>query len=709
MNLIPKFLRRSAASKLLPGETSGLRQREAGELGPWADVFGTWEPRNVNAALLEALREAIPTLDGAIDAYVMLDGIVTVEAESDRLQRQIEDFTDNVKVGDKLHGLQAYANLCGNELYEQGFATSEYVLAPDMRDVIELRVSDSKNILFLRNPETHELETWRRAPRRPVRRQDGLTEVDNILRDAYGGNAEYSALVQKLEGVGYKKLDESRLLYDGLNNEAENPYGTSLLRSLPFVAQTLVRMNVALQQSWSRFGDPMFHIDYHTGNHRITSEQLEQRRKKIGDDFGAMLDAKRHGNSADFVTATGKDDTISVTIVGGEQTVLEVEQPARHVLEQIVSKLNVPSWLLGFHWSTAERLAEKQSQLLLQAAKTRWKLRKGNYIRIVTAALRARGVTWRPGDWDLVQDLPNISNMLAEAQANFLNTQASMMRSGGDGSGSDDEDGGAKVTRAGQIILPTDEGYKQRHYRHKESFVEEDPELPKIERATERHLVSAWRALGTQTLEALGLNRSTKEPGDEDVFTFDPADAAALVVIMDRFIQTTGGDDSVLVLNVIAAWTRGVTNAAAEVGGDRVTTTIRSNAIADIASDSLGLVRNAVVRDYRDDIIAALYDGAYDGMNPTDVARALRKRFEAHEYNWRRLARTEISEAQFRGKLAQYAGHGIEKYDWITAPDACPICVSLAGGGPYLVGVGPTPRTSSHPECRCTAEARLGE
>jgi len=41
--------------------------------------------REAALRLYEALREAIPVLDGANDMMVMLDGIIHIETESDRL------------------------------------------------------------------------------------------------------------------------------------------------------------------------------------------------------------------------------------------------------------------------------------------------------------------------------------------------------------------------------------------------------------------------------------------------------------------------------------------------------------------------------------------------------------------------------------------------------------------------------------------------
>ena len=73
------------------------------------------------------------------------------------------------------------------------------------------------------------------------------------------------------------------------------------------------------------------------------------------------------------------------------------------------------------------------------------------------------------------------------------------------------------------------------------------------------------------------------------------------------------------------------------------------------------------------------------------------------DYNWERLARSEIAMAQSDGSLALYEQQGITLVDYSTAEDefVSTICRELAAAGPYTIDKCPVPVRDSHPGCRC--------
>ncbi len=681
---------------------SQVAARRGTPLGPWTTAFDDWVAREVAPRLYEAIREAIPPIDGAINRMVTLDGIIRARGANDRLVSEIEAWMRNVRVNDMEAGLQAFYRLAGNEHYEQGFSVGDFVMASAGNDIERLRIADSKGVLFRR--ANGELEVWY-APPGPDRniRRDGTEQVERVLRNSWTtGN-----LGAILNTNGYRRLQPEALVYSAFNPEADNPYGTSIMRSMEFDAKVLLVIKNALYQTWERFGDPIFNVTYKT-KRRIDEADLEARRSTIAKNLASVLKIKRSGNAADLVNAVGKEDEIKVEVLGADGQVLEVEAPARHILEQIVSKTGLPSWMLGFHWSTAERLAQRQGEIALQESKTRFETRKPGLEKIVATMLRARGRTWRQGDWELYQELPSLQDLVAQAQARFLDAQTDMMRGN-----TPDQAQAAKVTQSGHIVLPTDDGYplqiKHRGGRHRckvEAYVEDEDNLMRLERRVERALLSAWDGLYDDMLDVLGVASAAKMP--EPLFIFDAAGMTRALLDLERdFVNTVGGKDADLARSSYQAWMRGVTNAATEIGADAVDEQARAAAQMEIETRALELVKNTSVRTLRDDVIATLSEGVYDGLNPSDVARALRKRFDAHVADWERLARSEIADAQSGGKMRQYAAHGLEEYDWIPAGDACPICMARANDGPYKVGAGPRPMRDSHPNCRCTIEARV--
>jgi len=728
--------------KALQGQP--LTTRDSLPQGPWTGVHDDWIAREVAPRFYEAIREAVPVVDAAINRLVTLDGIVRVEGDNETLVSGIEDWMFNVQVGDMQHGFQAFYAGQGNELYEQGFSIGEAVLNSAKNTVARLNVADSKGVYF-RRVEPGKLDVYYRDPA-PVRnRNDGTDNVERVLRNNYQTTVDLQAYLDK---SGFVKLRSDSIVYAGLNNEACNAYGVSLLRSMEFVTKILLTIDNATLQTWQRFGSPSFDVQYKTKS-KISAEELEKRRKTISDNLKAAMDVKGDGNTTDLITALGINDELVINVLGAGGDVLEIEQSAKHILEQIVAKTGLPPWILGYVWGTAERLALKQAELLLQESKTRFELRRPGLEKIVAMHLRASGVTWNKGDWKLVQELPNMQDILAMAQAEFLQAQTELMQSNtGDGMG-------AQVSESGKVLFPGDEGYRMSKAQKKtieldvngvltpeivdkylipaiksaanreavkiaikagEPYAENDKELPRIERRAIKAAVDEWQSLYTDVIAILGVNAHKAASGeniatkmDEPVFVFDAGLMLEdLLQLEPLFIEMVGGEDAELAGEIFNAWLRGELNSAAEFEGvNAITEGIREFNRQAMAQQGLEQVKATTARIYRNGIVKDLQDGIYDGVNPQDVARKLKQRFDINDYDWERLARSEVTAAHGRAKIAQYQAHEVDQYNYTTSGDAkvSAICRRLAAAGPYRVGGGPLPMTSSHPGCRCTTTA----
>lgn len=697
--------------------------RAGASLGIFQDTLGGFIPREVNPHLYESMREVLPILDGALNRLVTLDGIVRVEGDNDALVQEIErDLLESIPVNDAEAGLAAAYALQGNELYEQGFGVLEMVMDSRGRELIGLRCADSKGVAFSREPETLRMLWWYRPPAQASgTRRDGSDHVEAIIRRT-GAASLASVLAQH----NYAPLDPDRMIYAALSPESDNPYGTSLLRSMEFVTRIILQMQVATGNAWDRFGNPAFSVVYKTKNRTIGTDpkSLEARRSKIASDFAAVLDIKKQGNSGDFVMALHADDELAIKVIGDEGQALEIEQPARHLLEQVVSKTGVPAWLLGLQWTTAERLAQQQSEIVLQESKTRFERRRPGLRRIVETFLRGRGRTWKPGDWRLAQELPNLHDELKRAQADFLNAQTEFMRRGGD-SGANappvapgTDQGAAKRVRMladgtlefgafeAPAIITTHKAAKAA--TEPEDFAEDDPALPEIEARAIEGLLTRWGELSAATLAALELPAKRAKAV---VFEFSPLLRTVLSRLADEFEADVGAEDGALMRGMFDTWLRGAANAAADLSVEQALTEVSAAARDVMRTRALQYARSVTARTYRDDILEQLSAGAYDGQSPAQVARALRERFDVHDYDWGRLARSELAQQQVLGKEAEYAALGVTHYDYVTAGDSrvSAICRANAAGGPYAVGAGPLPMRDSHPNCRCSTRPRVDE
>jgi len=241
-----------------------------------------------------------------------------------------------------------------------------------------------------------------------------------------------------------------------------------------------------------------------------------------------------------------------------------------------------------------------------------------------------------------------------------------------------------------------------------ESWAEDDPALPRLEARTIGWLVGRWRRLRDECLDVLGL-RSAAKSVTSGAFTFTVDELIDIVSRSQAFAAEVSGPDGQLVRAFLTAWARGWVNAGRQIDDASAVADALAAVRASIANRGLELVRGGVARTFRDGIVAELSSGALDGMNPVNVARHLRQRFGAGEYNWERLARTEIAIAQADGKLEHYRQAGITAVDYITAGDdrVREICNTLAERSPYPIHSAPVPGRDSHPGCRCSVVARI--
>lgn len=703
MNLNPTSWFRSKSPDPTRNQGGGIAAsiRDTQNLGVWQASIGGWQPRTVSPWLYEALKEAVPMLDGGLGRMVTLDGVLGVQGDNNTLVAEIEEWMASVPVNDLENGYQAMYASQGEEMFEQGHGIAEFVYSPTGRDVVGLRVADSKGTAFVR--DTDRMRVFYRNPNAcSDRRPDGLGNVEAILQGRVRGTLTAGLLLE----VGYVELDPAQLSIAINRPEADNPYGTSMLRAVPFVSQILLQMQNSTRQVWGRFGDPSFHVAFSTKSNKIDSAAAQKRAEAIASSLATALAAKARGNSVDVATGVGMNDEISIDVIGAVNEALQIELPARHMIEQIVASFGIPAWMLGVSWAQAAGIAEPQSELVLQDAKTRFARREASLRKPIEAMLRARGRTWKKGDWKLVQHLPSLTDELKRAQAEFLRAQAAMVLGNtaqGTGQGLDNtlRSAGRQPHKHGPGCMHTKAGSEDA-----EPWAEPDDELPGIEQRTIAQMLARWKRLQADAMALLGLSAVKAAT----VWSFD---LSLMVQMVSLGQSSTSGIVDDLVAGAMDAYERGTINARAEIEFDWTEPAVQQAIQASrerindsVRREGLSRVTDGVTREYTARIVGALSSGQFDGENPVQVAAALEDMFQDGNSNWERLARSEVADAQVQGKREMYVQAGFQRYDWITA-GGCVVCETLAAYGPYQLDdpQAPLPMRSSHPNCRCSIRA----
>lgn len=107
-----------------------------------------------------------------------------------------------------------------------------------------------------------------------------------------------------------------------------------------------------------------------------------------------------------------------------------------------------------------------------------------------------------------------------------------------------------------------------------------------------------------------------------------------------------------------------------------------------------------------------LRTGLLQGRNPRELARQLRKVFNASVFNSERLLRTELARVQTEAQRRSFIRNGFDQYTFIAAADhkVCSICKAINGRhydvDKMMPGENAPPM---HPLCRCSTAAYIDD
>ena len=271
--------------------------------------------------MYKALREAVPVIDAALCKIVRLVGDFKLSADNPEVDALLEDFKDNVKVGPTGLGLKSYLDTYLSDLLTFGEAVGEMIPAGDF-----------SGISALYNGSMDEIEL-----------KEGENPLD--IRVCIKGAGEDRELpFQELITVSLLSPESGKLC------------GTPILRGLPFVSSVLLKIFGSIGKNFERIGNIRYAVTYKPQEGGFANP--EERAKLIANEWSkAMRDTS---GVYDFVCV----GDVGIKVIGADNQELECEVPIKHILEQIVSKLCIPPFLLGLSWSSTERMSSVQADVL---------------------------------------------------------------------------------------------------------------------------------------------------------------------------------------------------------------------------------------------------------------------------------------------------------------------------------------------------------
>lgn len=274
----------------------------------------------LEAELYDRLRYAVPVLDAAIMKIIRLTGGFRVVSSDENYQEQLDSFLEEVPVGLTGQSVGTFADNFLDSLLTYGSAVGE--IAVDTRE---------KRIAGLWNGDVTRLRITSGAD--PFSRE-------YMIRDSSGTE---------------KKLERpERILYSSLIG------GHSLLRGLPALSSILLRIYECIGQNFDRAGNIRYAITYKPSGESGDIIHSRERAQQIAKEWADGMNSARYGQVKDFV-AVGDVD---IKVIGAENQLFDTNIPVRQLLEQLISKLSIPPFLLGLTWSSTERMSSQQADIL---------------------------------------------------------------------------------------------------------------------------------------------------------------------------------------------------------------------------------------------------------------------------------------------------------------------------------------------------------
>ncbi|MDE5994161.1 MAG: phage portal protein, partial [Oscillospiraceae bacterium] len=287
-----------------------------------ANSFLTFPEKAVCPSLYKSLRDSVPMIDAALNKTVRLTGGFTVQANNSKYQKLLDEFQNKIPIGAGRCGLQLFMDTYFSELLTYGTAAGEIILN-----------------------ENGELHSLYAVPVHSINLKRSAEDFNRILvcqPDSVSG-----------EPVKFQDL----VFYTALNPDAGEIYGNSVLKGLSVMSEILMKIYSSIGKNFERMGNLRFAVTYNPGNDLVDRSFAKERAEQIAAEWSNAV------NSSDVRDFVAVGD-VNIRVIGADNQILDSEIPVRQILEQILSKLSLPPFMLGLSWSTTERMSSLQADVL---------------------------------------------------------------------------------------------------------------------------------------------------------------------------------------------------------------------------------------------------------------------------------------------------------------------------------------------------------
>lgn len=374
-----KFFKKNAANPTAAVQLRSTSTHPFGILDGYVPLGGG------DSSVYQAVREALPVIDAAMMKVIRLTGGFTVACGGGRAETQLAEFLRTVPTGRGQRGLETFLDTYLDSMLTYGRAVGEIVVRGD-REIAAVLCGNVSDVQI----------------------REGDTPLDVTLC-TYGPGGT-------VEELPYQDL----LLFTPFHPETAAPYGVSMLRGMPFLADILLKIYNCMGLNWERAGNVRYAVVYKPQGELLDKTFAQDRAKQIAAEWSNAMQATKHGNVRDFV-AVGDVD---IKVIGADSPVLDSEVPVRQILEQLISKTGIPPFMLGINWSSTERMSAQQADLMTSELTAIRRTLTPVLEKICRLWLRMHGYAAVP---EILWDPINLQDDVEEAKARLYDAQAAQL------------------------------------------------------------------------------------------------------------------------------------------------------------------------------------------------------------------------------------------------------------------------------------------
>ncbi len=344
-------------------------------------IFGSSISENTKNYVYRKIRDYIPIVDAAFEKIEKITGSFKFSCKDKKAENFLNDFALNVKVGHSMTGLYAFLQIYLDSLLMYGNAVGEIVL------------DKNYNIKALYN-----------------------ANIDDIFLCLDKDGLDVDVYVKGESLTPIKTKNKNLILFSSLNPNPGEVKGKSMLSSLPFVSDILMKIYNAVGENFDRVGNIRFSINYNPKDTEIDNAYAKERAELIAKEWSDAMSCSKNGQIKDFISV----GDVKITAIGADNQLLDCQIPARQMIEQIVAKLSIPPFMLGLSWSTTERMCEQQSKFFIEEISYYRRLLNPIILKIAKTALYLNGFITKP---KICWSNLNFADEYKAAQVKYLSAQ----------------------------------------------------------------------------------------------------------------------------------------------------------------------------------------------------------------------------------------------------------------------------------------------